>query len=96
MAAHQTLQTLQCPLAWRLQTPATSRLGYCSPADTGGPMGARVSGLTGQWEAGRCKGWHPSVHPVLQIQNTDSGERQPAAVCRAAAAAESCLETEGQ
>ena len=68
------LQTLQCPLAWRLQTLATSRLGYCSPADTGGPMGARVSRLTGQWEAGRCKGWHPSVQPVLQIQNTDSGE----------------------
>ena len=58
-----------------LQTRATSRLGYCS-LQTGGPMGARVSSLTGQWEVGRCKGWHPSVQPVLQIQNTDRGNLQ--------------------
>lgn len=63
------LQTLDC----RLGPPV---VWVTAVLQTGGPMGARVSGLTGQWEVGRCKGWHPSVQPVLQIQNTDRGNLQ--------------------
>ena len=50
--------------------PLTSSPGSLGPATNG----RTVRGETDQWEAGRCKGWHPSSLSAPSAADTDSGE----------------------
>ena len=68
------LQTLQCP------RPSDCRLrqssGLLQPCRHRGPIGTRAWSETDQWEAGRCKGWHPSSLSAPSAADTDSGNLQ--------------------